>query len=80
MPNYIKLLKKRRFEGMTQYITLPAGRCLEIRTEGKITWVAEIEEGEGHFSFGKHDPNVVLATIDDMATEPEYNDYESFHY
>ena len=78
MTNHIKLLKPRRFEGMTQYITLPAGRCLEIMTEGKATWVAEIEGGEGHFSFGKHDPNVVLATMDDLVNEPDYNAYESF--
>lgn len=78
MTPHIKLLKPRRFEGMTQVITLPAGRCLEIRGEGKQTWVAEIEDGEGHFSFRKDDPNVIEATLDDIVNEPEYNDYESY--
>lgn len=75
---HIKLLKPRRFKGMTQFITLPAGRCLEVKGGSKLTWVAEIEDGEGHFSFRKDDPNVVEATMEDLLSEPDYNDYESF--
>lgn len=75
---HIKLLKGTRFKGLTQYVTLPAGRCLEVASDGDTTWVAEIEEGEGHFTFLKGDPNVVEATMEDLVSEPEYNDYESF--
>ena len=80
MSYHIKLLKETRFKGLTQYVTLPAGRCLEVASGGfgSLSWVAEIEEGEGHFTFLKSDPNVVEATMDDMLSEPEYNDHESF--
>ncbi len=78
MSNHIKLLVGVRFKGLTQLVILPAGRCLEIASEGDKTWVAEIEEGEGHFVFSKADPTIVEATIDDLVNEPEYNAYESY--
>ena len=78
MAYHIKLLRSVRFKGLTQFVTLPVGRCLENRSEGDTTWVAEIEEGEGHFTFNKADPNIVEATTDDLVSEPDYNGYESF--
>jgi len=78
MTNHIKLIKPLKVRGLTQYVTLPVGRCLEIVGSTKITWAVEVEEGEGHIVFNKDDTGITIATMDDMVNEPEYNDHESF--
>ncbi|MGD9729666.1 MAG: hypothetical protein AB7L09_02695 [Nitrospira sp.] len=74
----VRLLKRVHFKCNTQWVICPVGRCLEVVEEDIHGWWVEIEEGEGHGYLPKGDGLAVEATVDDMATEPEYNDYEAF--
>lgn len=78
MQPHIKLLKSMRFKGLTQIVICPAGRCLQVLSEGDDTLAVEIEEGEGTFVLSKRDHKIAEADIEDMVSEPEYNDYESY--
>jgi len=73
----LKLLKQVRFESFGQDIICPIGRCLEIIEFDDHGWWIEVDEGAGSFYFRKDDKRVVQATLNDLLTEPEYNDYET---
>jgi len=73
----LKLLKQVRFQSFGQDVICPVGRCLEIVEDDAHGWHVLVEDGAGSFYFRKDDKRVVQATLDDLLTEPEYNDYET---